>query len=226
MSLLYRSSAALLVAAMLAGCGAQSMGPVSATAVSAMSLQAKAVVPVDPQVQTLITSYKAINGYDDAAMSKRESIVAQLGDSDSDLAANFLESEYDNLSSYPDAVRNVFEDKLVDALLALDTYDSEQDDAAISAGPGDSLVSMETYFDATTRRNRHKGFLHWVTSPFRWVGNGIKHFMAGLTGKRTPKRHRRPSSGGGGFPGGGSNYPGGGNYPGNGSYGGGYGSPY
>jgi hypothetical protein len=230
MNRLYRSSAALLVAALLAGCGAQTIGPVSATSVAAMSLRAQAVAPADPQVPALIAEFKSISGYDDAAMLKRTEIVNKLGQTDSDTAATFLQAEYEHLAAYPDAVRPTIEEKIIDALLTLDTYDAEQDEESLKVGPGQTLVQMESYYDAATRQARHKGFIHWVSTPFRWVGKGIKRFFQGLTGQK-PKRSRggggrRPSPGGGsgnmpvsGPNGGGF---GGGNYggSGNGGYGG------
>lgn len=184
MTRFYRASAALLVAAMLAGCGAKGLAPVSA---QAKTLAAQAVMAVDPNVEKMIADFKAIQGYDDAAMNKRALLVNALGDSDSDLALQFLEDQYNHLGDYPANVRDGFEAKLGDALEALDTYDEELDEEAITEGPGSNLVQAEAYYDAMTRKKRHKGFIGWVSS-------GWKKFWAGLTGKKTKKkRHRRPT---------------------------------
>jgi hypothetical protein len=184
MTSLFRLSAAVLVATMLAGCGAQGLAPVAA---QQKSLVAAATMSVDPNVEKMIKDFKAIAGYDDAAMAKRAILIATLGDSDSDLAMQFLEDQYNHLGDYPAAVRDSFEAKLGDALEALDTYDEEIDEEAIAKGPGTGLVQAEAYYDAMTRRKRHKGFVGWVS-------NGWKKFWAGLTGKKPrKKRHRRPT---------------------------------
>ncbi|MDB5098849.1 MAG: hypothetical protein JWM80_3270 [Cyanobacteria bacterium RYN_339] len=205
MTSLFRLSASVLVAAMLAGCGAQGLAPVAA---QQKSLAVAATMSVDPGVEKLIADFKAIAGYDDQAMAKRATIIATLGESDSDLAMQFLEDQYNRLGEYPEAVRAGWETKLGDAMVSLDTYDEELDEEAISEGPGSNLVQAEAYYDAMTRRKRHKGFVGWVS-------NGWHKFWAGLTGKKLKKKRRRrptpapsyPSDPSQGNPYGGGTYP-------------------
>src|SRR3954463_10210642 len=102
MTSLFRLSAAVLVAAMMAGCGAQGLAPVAA---QQKSLVAAATMSVDPQVEKTIADFKAITGYDDQAMAKRATLIAILGDSDSDLAMSFLEDQYNRIGEYPETVR-------------------------------------------------------------------------------------------------------------------------
>lgn len=185
MSILYRTTASVLLVALLAGCGAQGLAP--APAATQKSLVSAAMMSVDPNVQKLIADYNSINGFDESAMARRSAIVAALGESDSDLAMNFLQKEYDRLGSLPENVRATFETKLGDALTALDTYDPALDDAAIAAGPGTTLEQAETYYDAMTRSRRHKGF-------FAWLKTGLRNFWRGLTGRKPiKKRRRRPT---------------------------------
>lgn len=185
---LHRASAALLLAAMLTGCGAQAIAPAGAASVQrVVSAASAAAIDVDK----LITEFKAIDGFEADAMKRRAAIVAQLGDTDDDRAMAFLQAEYENLGAYPDAVRPTFEMNLVAAIDALDTYDEMLDEPLIAAGPG-AVGSLQeaAYLDAMARKKRKKGLGHWLTAPFRWVGNGLR-WLVGMKPKK-PKKRRKP----------------------------------
>ncbi len=186
---LYRASAALLVAAMVTGCGAQAMSP-AGTATIHRSAQAASAAAID--VDKLIADFKAIQGFDEEAMKRRQAIVAQLGDTDDDRAMAFLQAEYENLASYPETVRPTFELKLVEAIDALDTYDEALDEALIAAGTGTKGSIQEAAFmDAMARRKRKKSLGYWLTAPFRWVGSGLR-WLVGAKPKKKPKKRRKP----------------------------------
>ena len=186
---LYRASAALVALAMLSGCGAQAISQAGTAAVQRQAQAASAAVDVDK----LIADFKAVEGFDDAAMKRRAGIVAQLGDTDDDRAMAFLQAEYENLASYPEAVRPGFEARLVEAIDALDTYDEALDEALIAAGAGASGSIQEAAFlDAMARKKRKKGLGHWLTAPFRWVGNGLRWLVGAKPAKKKKRRKPRP----------------------------------
>lgn len=207
---LYRASAALLVAAMLAGCGAQAISP-AGTATLQRSAQAASAAAID--VDKLISEFKGLQGFDEEAMKRRAAIVAQLGDTDDDRAMAFLQAEYENLASYPEALRPAFEVKLVEAIDALDTYEEALDEPIIAAGPGTpGTMQAAAYMDALARRKRKKGLGYWLTAPFRWVGNGLR-WLVGMKPKKKPKKRRKPRPDPG-YPSDPSYPPSGGSYPG------------
>ena len=237
----YRPAAVLLLATLLAGCGAQTavpLGtPVAALATQSLMTEANAeAAPLsslgapdptafpdgDAQANQLIAQFQAIQGSDDAAMAQREKLVGQLGDTDSDVAVTFLENEEANLANYPDTARDAYEQTLLDALDALDSYSQPDDDPAIQAGPGSSDVTAMAYRQAKARKRRHKGMLYWSLHPVKAVGHMFKGFWQGLVGKPKSHRTRRPSNGGGGYGNGGNGnggYPGGSGNGGGGNYG-------
>lgn len=188
---LFRASAALLAVAMLAGCGAQAISPAGAASIQ-RNVQAASAAAVD--VDKLIGEFKAIEGFEDAAMKRRAFLVLQLGDTDDDRAMAFLQAEYENLPSYPEAVRVGFEAKLVEAIDALDTYDEALDEPILAAGAG-TVGSLQeaAYMDALARKKRKKGLGHWLTAPFRWVGNGLRWLVGAKPKKKKKRRKPRPS---------------------------------
>jgi hypothetical protein len=188
---LYRASAALVAAAMLAGCGAQAIAPTGASAALQRTIQAASAVAVD--VDELIAEFKALEGFGADAMKRRAAIVAQLGDSDDDEAMAFLQAEYENLAAYPEAVRPPFEMSLVTAIDALDTYDESLDEPIIAEGPGAAGSLQEAaYLDAMARKKRKKGLGYWLSAPFRWVGNGLRWLVGAKPKKKKKRRKPRP----------------------------------
>jgi hypothetical protein len=184
-----RLTASLLLVAVLSGCGAQGLTPARATAVAARVSRAAAAETA--HVTKLIADYKAIAGHDAAAMARRGEVLAQLGDTDDDKAVALVQAEYGKLSEVPESHRAAFEAQLIDTLDALDTYDAALDDAAIAAGPGATAEQQKAYADAMARKKRRKGLVYWLTSPFRWVGDGLKWLGDRLAGKKKSKRKKR-----------------------------------
>ena len=184
---LYRASAALLTAAMLAGCGAQASSLAGTPAIQ-RAVQAASAQAID--VDKLIADFQAVQGFDDEAMQRRSAIVAQLGDTDDDRAMAFLQAEYENLTAYPEAVRPALERRLVEAIEALDTYEEALDEPLIAAGAGaPGSLQEAAYLDAQARKKRKKGLAHWVTAPFRWIGNGLR-WLVGIKPKKKKKRRK------------------------------------
>ncbi len=183
----FRLAGALVAASILAGCGAQASSlagraPVQRTA------QAATAYALEIDVDKLIADFKAIQGFDEAAMKERAKVAAMLGDTDDDRSLAFLQAEYENLTAYPEQVRPAFELVLAEAIDALDTYDAALDEPIITAGAGESLVEAAAYRDAMARKKRKKSILSWLTAPFRWVGNGLKWL---ITGKKPAKKKKR-----------------------------------
>lgn len=192
---LRRASAALLVAAMLAGCGSQGLAPqaTSATLIAAQKAFRAASAPASAvDVDKLIAEFKGIQGYDEAAMTRRVALMTQLADTDDDRAMAFLQAEYENLSAYPEAVRASFEPKLAEAIDALDTYDEALDEPVIAMGAGTTTAQAEDYAEAMARRKRHKGLLYWLGTPFRWIGNGLRWLVGAKPKKKKKRRKPRP----------------------------------
>ncbi|MEB3220457.1 MAG: hypothetical protein VKS61_00115 [Candidatus Sericytochromatia bacterium] len=184
-----RLTASLLLVALLSGCGAQGLAPARATAVA--SRVSRAAAAEAAEVTRLIGSYKAIQGHDEAAMAKRAELLAKLADTDDDKAVALLQAEYTGLAQVPEAQRGALEAQLIDALDGLDTYDEALDEPVIAAGPGTTAEQQKAYADAMARKKRRKGLVYWLTSPFRWVGDGLKWLGDRLAGKKKTKRKKR-----------------------------------
>ncbi|MEB3329570.1 MAG: hypothetical protein VKQ33_10095 [Candidatus Sericytochromatia bacterium] len=184
-----RLTASLLLVALLSGCGAQGLAPARATAVAATVSRAAAAEAA--QVTKLIAAYQAIVGHDAAALAQRGDLLVRLGDTDDDRAVALVQSEYAALAQVPEAHRAALEAQLIDALDGLDTYDPALDDPIIAAGPGTTAEQQKAYADAMARRKRRKGLVYWLTSPFRWAGDGLKWLGDRLAGKKKSKRKKR-----------------------------------
>ncbi len=201
---LYRFSAGVLAVAVAAGCGVTGIDePARAVARQQASPMNVLADPVD--VPGMIRAYTAVQGFDAEAMNKRTDLLAQLRDSDDDEAMAFVQAEFDRLQDAPDAVRNQLGEALLGAIDGLDTYDEAIDGPFIAAGAGTTAEQGQQYMESMARHRRRKGVIHFLTTPFRWVGNGFKAVWNGIRGKKKRKRRRRrrtypdPYSGGGGY---------------------------
>ena len=187
---LFRAAGALVVASILTGCGAQASA-LAGRATVQRTIEAASAAPID--VDKLITDFKAIQAFDEPAMKLRSELVTQLGDTDDDRAVAFLQAEYENLTAYPEPVRPAFELKLMEAIAALDTYEEALDEPIIAAGPGTTAIEAAAYRDALARKRRKNGIIYWLSTPFRWIGNGFKWlFSGGKSKKRKKRRKPRP----------------------------------
>lgn len=183
----FRLAGALVVASILAGCGAQA-NALATRATVQRAAQAATVFALEIDVDKLIADFKAIKGFDEPAMKERAKFAAMLGDTDDDRSLAFLQAEYENLTAYPEAVRPAFEQVLAEAIDALDTYDAALDEPIIAAGSGESEVSAAAYRDALARKKRKKSIGSWLAKPFVWLGNGLKWL---ITGKKPAKKKKR-----------------------------------
>lgn len=181
-----------LAAGLLAGCGKQQPMAALPAAVAGTLAAHAASTPADPAVTKLIADYQAVSGDDAAAFAKRDAIVAQLGDTDSDAAVNFLMGEYDKARALPADLKASHEQAIVNALAALDGYDLDSDEALLKAGRGESTASSEAYDQAMGRKRRHSSIIHFLTQPLRWMDDGIRWLYGFLNG-----RHPHHSGGGG-----------------------------
>ena len=184
----FRLAGAFVIASVLAGCGAQA-NALATRAPAPRQAESVSAFALDVDVDKLIADFKGIVGFEPDAMKRRAELVARLGDTDDDRALVFLQAEYENLSAYPEPLRPAFELQLVQAIDALDTYDAALDEPIIAAGAGTTAIEAASYSDALSRRRRKKGILYWVTSPFRWFGNGLRWLVTGK--KPTTRRKRR-----------------------------------
>lgn len=187
---------ALLVASLLAGCGAPMMASMQATQnVQASSLAASK----NQQATSLINKFKAIKGYSRTAMALRARIVDELSDTDSDRAAEFLMAEHDHIKTqYPSASQRTFQKAVLDAMINLDAYDETSDrKAARSLGLSDVAANTEVEMSAQAHRSRHMGFIRWATEPLRWVDDAIRWFLGVVNGphKKKPKPAPAPDPG-------------------------------
>lgn len=183
----FRLAGVLVVASVLAGCGAQA-NALATRASAPRQAESASAFALAVDVDKLIADFKAIEGFEAPAMQRRAELVAMLGDTDDDRAVAFLQAEYENLAAYPEKLRPAFELQLVEAINALDTYEAALDEPLIAAGSGSTAIEAAAYRDALARKTRKKGIIHWVTTPFRWLGNGLKWL---ITGKKPTKKKKR-----------------------------------
>jgi len=193
---LHQGAAALVLMATLAGCGAQSIGPALPMG-TGQAFAAQSATTGDVKAAALIASYEATTGTDATAIAKRAQIASQLGDTDSDTAAGFLENQYDQAKSLPSADRAPMQQSILQAMADLDTYDPSTDDALIAAGPGTTPASDTAYLAAKKRKSRHNGFIRWATEPLHWLDEGIRWLYTTLNGGPA-KKHKKSGGGGNG----------------------------
>lgn len=196
MKALHQGAAALVLLATLAGCGAQTMGPMMPTGMNAAFAAQSAPSTGDVKAAALIANYEATTGADAAAIAKRAAIATDLGTTDSDTAANFLETQYDQAKALPSAERSGLQQSILEAMANLDTYDPTTDDAILAAGPGTSAQSTQTYLAAKKRKSRHSSFIRWATEPLHWLDEGIRWLYSTLNGGGA-KHHKKGGGGSG-----------------------------
>lgn len=120
---LTRLTAAVLLGAMLAGCGANATPARTASTVRAEAVAAQAASK-DAQAKKLIATYQDVKGQTAAAMKRRVELIDKIGETDSDAAAAFLASELERVDGQPEAVQDKLIPAIVSALAELDEYDT------------------------------------------------------------------------------------------------------
>ncbi|HEY9722757.1 MAG TPA: hypothetical protein V6D47_12150 [Oscillatoriaceae cyanobacterium] len=185
---LHQGAAALVLMATLAGCGAQTIGPVMPLGAT-QAFAAQSANSGDVKAAALIANYEATTGTTATEIAERAQIASQLGNTDSDTAASFLENQYDQAKSLPSADRAPLQDSILNAMADLDTYDPTTDDALIAAGPGATPDSQTAYLAAKKRKSRHSAFIRWATEPLHWLDEGIRWLYSTLNGG--PAKHKK-----------------------------------
>lgn len=139
---LTRLTAAVLVGAVLAGCGVNASPARTPQAVRNEVVSAQAAAK-DASATRLIASYKAVTGQTAAATKRRLELIDKLGETDSDAAAAFLAAELERVDAQPEAVQDKLLPAIVSALAELDEdavaprqhhETADGDDAVIGAG--------------------------------------------------------------------------------------------
>ncbi|MDB5097774.1 MAG: hypothetical protein JWM80_2195 [Cyanobacteria bacterium RYN_339] len=154
-----KASSALVIAALLVGCG---HAPVNVTPAIVAAAQAQSS---DLAVQKLIASVQAIKTFTPATNLDRIHLYEKLGRTDSDRATDFLLAELASWETWPDAVEDALEPSLLAALnqLAADT-------------PSEAMLSVE----AAGKKRRRK-FNVW-DGINRFFGVKKKHKKGGGAG--------------------------------------------
>jgi hypothetical protein len=175
---LTRLTAAVLLGAVLAGCGSDATPARTGQAVRSEAVAAQAASK-DAAAKRLIDSYKKVKGQTAAATKQRLAVIDKLGETDSDAAATFLLLELDRIDAEPEAVQDKLVPGVVAALAELD-----EDEVA----PKQKLELMTTSeaiaasANTTEARRKRRRFNVWDILR--------KHF----------KKKKRKSGGGGGAP--------------------------
>lgn len=115
---LSRLTAAVLVGAMLAGCGVNATPAKTAQAARTEAVAAQSAK--ETAAARLIASYKGVKGQTAAATKQRLTLVDKLGETDSDAAATFLAYELERVDAEPEAVQDKLIPAIVSALAELD----------------------------------------------------------------------------------------------------------
>lgn len=124
MSPFTRVTAAVLLGAMLAGCGVDASTPrPTAAAARSEAIAAQAAASKDAQAKKLIASYQGVKGATAAAIKRRLALIDKIGETDSDAAAAFLAGELDRVDAEPEPVQDKLIPAIVSALAELDEVD-------------------------------------------------------------------------------------------------------
>jgi hypothetical protein len=190
MKRIMRSSQAILLLALLTGCGSKSVLPTSMTT-GAVAVQA---VARDAQAKILIARSQALLGSPAQLQAERIHLYGQLGRTDSDLAADYLLSQLARWETWPDATWSALEAPMLAALKEL--------------AADDKLGNMEEMPNPDGSTPEGKGGAKKHTRKFNIWDAIYKFFGAkrhhswggGGHGKPPAPKDAAPPSGGGGDP--------------------------